>query len=32
MPETQYNPSDVIYGTLKPQIIKLYRMSFPSES
>lgn len=32
MLETQYNPSDIIYGTLNPQIIKLYCELFPSES
>jgi transcription initiation factor IIE alpha subunit len=32
MLETQYNPSDIIYGTLNPQIIKLYYVLFPSES
>lgn len=32
MLETQYNPSDIIYGTLNPQLIKLYCELFPSES
>lgn len=32
MLETQYNLSDIIYGTLNPQIIKLYDELFPSES
>lgn len=31
MLKTDYNPSDIIYGTLNPQIIKLYGELFPTE-